>query len=76
MKCEFLSILLLTVSLKLTGAQDALTAEELLSSYLGEDDSPPLSAEAGLTILGKGPVDAASTLSCHRRLYSYKVWNI
>lgn len=37
------------------------------------DLSPPLSAEDGLTILGTGAVDVASTLSCHRRMYSYRV---
>lgn len=53
--------------------QDPLTEDELLSSLLGPDDSPHLSAEAGITILGTGAVDPATTLDCHRRLYSYRV---
>jgi len=52
---------------------DSVSQDELLASLLGDDASPPLSAEDGLTILGTGAVDPASTLSCHRRLYSYKV---
>ncbi|ODN03328.1 Glycoprotein hormone beta-5 [Orchesella cincta] len=40
---------------------------------LGEELSPPLSEEDGLTILGTGPLDIATTLNCHRRLYSYRV---
>jgi hypothetical protein len=52
---------------------DSMSQDELLASLLGDDVSPPLSEEDGLTILGTGAVDPASTLSCHRRLYSYKV---
>ena len=56
-----------------TQGQDPLTDDELLSTLLGEDDSPPLSQENGVTILGTGAVDPATTLDCHRRLYSYRV---
>lgn len=52
---------------------DPLSQDEILSSLLGDDASPPLSEEDGLTILGTGAVDPATTLNCHRRLYSYKV---
>lgn len=51
------------------GAQEPLLQDDILEP----DVSPPLSAEDGLTILGTGAVDVASTLSCHRRLYSYRV---
>lgn len=50
-------------------AQESLSQDDIL----GADASPPLSEEDGLTILGTGAVDVASTLSCHRRLYSYRV---
>lgn len=54
------------------GAQEPLLQDDMLEP----DVSPPLSAEDGLTILGTGAVDVASTLSCHRRLYSYRVRKI
>ncbi|CAG7838469.1 unnamed protein product [Allacma fusca] len=53
--------------------QDHVSQEDLLATLLGDDDSPPLSAEGGVTILGTGAVDPATTLDCHRRLYSYRV---
>ena len=55
------------------GDQDHVSEEDLLASLLGDNDSPPLSAEGGVTILGTGAVDPATTLDCHRRLYSYRV---
>jgi len=69
---EIYSILVLSLLAK--ADQDNLSPDEILASLLGDDDSPPLSAEGGVTILGTGAVDPATTLDCHRRLYSYRVW--
>lgn len=57
------------------GSRISISEDEIMAmaSLLGEDDSPPLSAEGGVTILGTGAVDPATTLDCHRRLYSYRV---
>lgn len=67
-----LLIISLIWELQATADQDDLLASLSLGS-LGDDMSPPLSEEDGLTILGTGSVDPATTLNCHRRLYSYKV---
>lgn len=68
---ELFSALILTFAYSFgeVGAQEPVSQEDIL----GADMSPPLSEEDGLTILGTGAVDVASTLSCHRRLYSYRV---
>jgi len=74
---KFLPILLFSLTLDFVPTifadQDPLSQDEIISSLLGDDDSPPLSAEGGVTILGTGAVDPATTLDCHRRLYSYRV---
>ena len=73
---QFLLVLSLLWKLSpVQGDQDPLSPDDILSSLLGDDDSPPLSAEGGVTILGTGAVDPATTLDCHRRLYSYRVGN-
>lgn len=68
-----ISLLVLSLVWELQATQETLTQDDLIASLLGDDTSPPLSEEDGLTILGTGPISAATTLNCHRRLYSYKV---
>jgi len=65
--------LIITLAWACVATQEASLTQDQLMSLLGDDASPPLSEEDGLTILGTGAVDPATTLSCHRRLYSYKV---
>jgi len=71
---ELIFALLFTISCRVAEvkAQEPVSQDEIL----GEELSPPLSEEDGLTILGTGPLDIATTLNCHRRLYSYRVRNL